>query len=117
MFHRRDREVIDYLLDTTPTASIYRAENIQNLNSRIETSIDIGLPHTQTVQLAYTGLYGAQEPLANQQTKYTFNYPTHDALVTWQGMLPRKFTARSRVGVVTRYKQDPYALWDILHRA
>jgi len=113
VFHRRDREVIDYLLDTTTTPSIYRAANIQNLNfTGIETSIDIRLPHTQIVQLAYTGLYGAQQPLANQQTKYTFNYPTHDALVTWQGMLPGKFTARSRVGVVTRYQQDPYALWD-----
>jgi iron complex outermembrane receptor protein len=59
VFHRRDREVIDYLLDTTPTPSIYRAENIQNLNfTGVETSIDIRLPHTQTVQLAYTGLYG-----------------------------------------------------------
>ena len=114
VFHRRDREVIDYLLDTTTTPSIYRAENIQNLNfTGVETSIEFRLPHTQTIQLAYTGLYGAQEPLANQQTKYSFNYPNHDALVSWQGLLPGNFIARSRVGVVNRYKQDPYALWDV----
>ena len=111
VFHRRDREVIHYLLDTTTTPSIYRAANIQNLNfTGVETSIEFRLPHTQTIQLAYTGLYGAQEPLASQQTKYSFNYPTHDALVSWQGVLPGKFIARSRVGVVNRYKRDPYAL-------
>jgi iron complex outermembrane receptor protein len=113
VFHRRDREVIDYLLDTTTSPPIYRAANIQNLNfTGVESSIDLRLPHTQTVQLAYTGLYGAQEPLANEQTKYTFNYPSHDAVVSWQGLLPGNIFARSRVGVVTRYKDDPYAVWD-----
>ena len=113
VFHRRDREVIDYLLDTTTSPPIYRAENIQNLNfTGVESSIDVRLPHTQTLQFAYTGLYGAQQPLANQQTKYTFYYPTHDAVVAWQGLLPGNFFARSRVGVVTRYKADPYAVWD-----
>ena len=114
VFHRRDRDVIDYLLDTATTPPIYRAANIQNLNfTGVETSLAITLPHTQTVRFAYTGLYGAQQPLANQQTKYTFNYPTHDGIISWQGTLPGNFLARSRVGVVNRYKRDPYALWDV----
>ena len=113
VFHRRDREVIDYLLDISTTPNIYRAANIQNLNfTGVEASLGIRLAHTQTVQFAYTGIYGAQQPLANQQTKYTFNYPTHDAIVSWQGILPGNFIARSRVGVVNRYQRDPYALWD-----
>src|SRR5439155_1342690 len=70
------------------------------------------LPREQCLQFAYTGLYGAQDPLNGQQTKYTFNYPTNDAIVIWQGTLPGKFIARSRVGMVDRYQKGPYALWD-----
>jgi iron complex outermembrane receptor protein len=114
VFHRRDREVIDYVLDTSSTPPIYRATNIQSLNfTGAETSLEVRLPHEQTLQLAYTGLYGAQNPLPGLTTKYTSNYPAHDAVVSWEGTLPGKFIARSRVGVVDRYKQDPYALWDV----
>jgi iron complex outermembrane receptor protein len=113
VFHRRDRDVIDYLLDTSGATPIYRATNIQNLNfTGAETSLEIRLPRDQRLQLAYTGLYGAQDPLNGQQTKYTFNYPTHDAIVAWQGTLPGNFIARSRVGMVDRYQKDPYALWE-----
>src|SRR5262249_49320415 len=68
VFHRRDRDVIDYLLDASTNPPIYRATNIQNLNfTGVETSFDIRLPRDQEVQLAYTGLYGAQQPLQNEQ--------------------------------------------------
>jgi hypothetical protein len=102
------------LLDTSVSPNIYRAANIQRLNfTGVETSLETRLPHDQRLQLSYTGLYGAQQPLQNQQTKYTFEYPTHDAVVGWLGKLPGNLLVRSRVGVVARYKQDPYALWDL----
>jgi len=105
--------VIDYLLDTSGATSIYRAANIQNLNfTGVETSFEMRLPRAQRLQFAYTGLYGAQDPLHGQQTKYTFNYPTNDAVITWLGTLPGNFIARTRVGVVDRYQKDPYGLWD-----
>ena len=113
IFHRRDRDVIDYLLDTSGVTPIYRAANIQNLNfTGVETSLEIRLPREQRLQFAYTGLYGAQDPMNGQQTKYTFNYPTNDGVITWQGTLPGNFVARTRVGVIDRYQKDPYALWD-----
>ena len=109
IFHRRDRNVIDY----EKTGTIYVAENIQKLNfTGVEASVEARLRHEQRVQFAYTGLYGTQGELNGQQTKYVSNYPTHDAIVSWQGMLPGKLIARSRIGVINRYKQDPYALWD-----
>lgn len=109
VFHRRDRDVIDYLKSPT----VYVAANIQRLNfTGVETSVEARLPHQQRVQLSYTGLYGAQQPLNGEQTKYTFNYPVHDAVISWHGVLPGNFIARSRVGVVSRYSRDPYALWD-----
>jgi hypothetical protein len=36
----------------------------------------------------------------------SFNYPTHDGVVAWNGRLPGKFIACTRVGVVDRYASD-----------
>jgi len=50
--------------------------------------------------------------LAGLQTKYAFNYPRHDAVLAWNGNLPGRFIARTRLGVIDRYQSDPYAIWD-----
>ena len=54
-----------------------------------------------------------RKSLNGLQTKYTFNYPVHDAVVAWNGRLPKKFLARSRLGVLDTYGSDPYALLDV----
>jgi len=111
VFERRDRDVIDYVRSSSSTP--YVAENIQSLNFiGVELSCEVRLPHDQRVEAAYTGLHGAQQALLGLQSKYTFNYPTHDGLLAWNGRLPWKITARSRIGVVDRYARDPYGLWD-----
>lgn len=46
------------------------------------------------------------------ESRYVFNYPVNDAVVSWQGALPGNLVARSRIGVTERYTRDPYALWD-----
>ncbi len=129
VFQRRDSKVIDYVLRTCsaipvgqlpPGAScsatiptVYHAENLQHLNfTGVEGSVNLKLPHQQHLEIAYTLLYGAQKTLAGLQTKYAFNYPSHDAVLSWNGRLPGKFVARTRLGVVGRYHSDPYALWD-----
>jgi hypothetical protein len=33
-------------------------------------------------------------------------------VIAWNGRLPGKFIARTRIGIVDRYASDPYALWD-----
>jgi hypothetical protein len=53
-----------------------------------------------------------QNALSGLQTKYSFNYPRNDGVLAWYGHLPKKFVARSRLGVLDRYGSDPYALWD-----
>jgi iron complex outermembrane receptor protein len=111
IFERRDRDVIDYVR-SSPT-SPYMAENIQKLNfTGVELSMEWRLPHNQQVQIAYTGLHGVQQSLSGLQTKYSFNYPSNDGVIAWNGRLPGKFIARTRIGVVDRYASDPYALWD-----
>jgi iron complex outermembrane recepter protein len=111
VFERHDRDVIDYVRSSA--SSPYMAENIQKLNfTGVELSAEVRLAHNQQVQIAYTGLHGVQQSLNGLQAKYSFNYPTHDGVVAWNGRLPGKFIARTRIGVVDRYASDPYGLWD-----
>jgi len=129
VFERRDRGVIDYVLRTCsaipaqelppgiacapPSATIYHAENLQGLNfTGVETSLELRLPREQHIEFAYTELYGVQKSLSGLQTRYTFNYPVHDGVIAWNGRLPGKFVARTRIGILDRYGSDPYALWD-----
>jgi hypothetical protein len=74
--------------------------------------VELRLPREQRIVMAYTALYGAQKTLTGLQTKYAFNYPSHDAVLAWNGRLPGKFVARTRLGVIDRYQSEPYALWD-----
>ena len=41
----------------------------------METSLSIRLAKTQSVQLSYTGLHGAEDMLMGLESKYVFNYP------------------------------------------
>jgi iron complex outermembrane receptor protein len=111
VFERREKNGIDYVR-SSPTG-IWRAANIDQLNfTGVETSLQVRLPRRQQVEFAYTGLHGAQQALNGLQSKYVFNYPISDGVISWQGLLPGQLVARSRVGVVDRYARDPYALWD-----
>jgi iron complex outermembrane recepter protein len=129
VFRRRDQDVIDYVLRDCPSipvdqlpagtscsslaTQVYHAENLQHLNFfGVETSVDLRLPREQRLQFAYTALHGAQESLLGLQTKYLFNYPLNSGVVAWTGRLPGRLIARTRVGVVDRFSEDPYALWD-----
>jgi iron complex outermembrane recepter protein len=111
VFARHDRDVIDYVRSTALLP--YMAENIQQLNfTGVEFLMEVRLPQNENIQFAYTGLHGTQQSLNSLQTKYSFNYPTNDGVIAWNGRLPGKFIARTRVGVVDRYASDPYGLWD-----
>lgn len=129
IFERRDQDVIDYVLrdcssipaDQLPPGTscsslatdVYHAENLQHLNFLgVETTVELRLPRGQHLQFAYTALHGVQESLNGLQTKYAFNYPSNDGVIAWNGTLPGKLIARTRIGVVDRFSQDTYGLWD-----
>lgn len=129
VFQRRDQDVIDYVLRqctsipadqlpagtscSTLAADVYHAENLQHLNFLgVETSVEVHLPREQRLQFAYTALHGVQQALSELQTKYAFNYPVNDGVIAWSGRLPAKLIARTRIGVVDRFSQEPYGLWD-----
>ena len=111
VFHRRDRDVIDYVRSSA--SSPFTAENIQKLNfTGVEASLGLALPAGGRLQISYTGLHGVQEALTGSEAKYTLRYPTQDAVIAWNGQLPGKFIARTRIGILARYGSDPYSLWD-----
>ena len=111
VFERRERNDIDYVRSSATDP--WQAENIARLNfTGLETSLEMRLPRRQRLTFAYTGLHGAQAGLQGLESKYVFNYPVDDGLVAWQGTLPGKLVARSRVGVIYRFDRNPYALWD-----
>jgi iron complex outermembrane receptor protein len=112
IFERREQNDIDYVRSSP--ADLWHAANIDRLNfTGVEASVVFRLPRQQRLDIAYTGLHGAQQALHGQESKYVFNYPVQDAILSWQGALPGNLIARSRLAITSRYVRDPYALWDV----
>jgi iron complex outermembrane receptor protein len=112
VFYQRERDGIDYTRGSP--ADLWRATNIGRVNfTGVEASLFFKPLPIETVQIQYTGLRGEQGALNGLQSLYVFNYPSHNAAVSWQAVLPGGFVARTRVGVLKRYGRDPYALWDV----
>jgi iron complex outermembrane receptor protein len=85
--------------------------NIEDINfTGFEGVIRTRLANTQSIALAYTGLYGAQQSLGGLQSQYVFNYPINQATANWLGSLPRGIAFRMRAGMTQRYHTDPYPL-------
>jgi iron complex outermembrane receptor protein len=112
VFHQRVHDGIDYV--RASSTDLWRAANINRVQlTGVEASLSIQPSRLQSVEVRYTGLHGVRDALNGLQSRYTFNYPVHDATVTWQASLPAGFLARTRVGVLSRYEREPYAVWDV----
>ncbi|MFN0105701.1 MAG: TonB-dependent receptor plug domain-containing protein [Bryobacteraceae bacterium] len=112
VFQRRERDGIDYV--RASPAAIWQATNFQRLQfTGVEAAVTTVLGRKHRVELAYTGLNGAQSVLGALQSKYVFNYPRHTGLATWQTALGKGFVARSRMGALERLGRSPYAVWDV----
>lgn len=108
-FQRREHDVIDYV--RANAASVWQAVNIENINfTGVEGVVRARLANAQSVALAYTGLYGAQQNLAGLQSQYVFNYPINQVTGNWMGAMPHAISFRLRVGVTQRYRTDAYPL-------
>src|SRR5205823_4022240 len=111
-FERRERDGIDYY--RASLTDIYRALNIQNLNFRgVEAALRWTPSVTHMVDLRFTELHGTQDTVAAGFTKYTFNYPKKTGVFAWQATPRGNFIFRTRVGVVQRYAQSWYPLWEL----
>jgi len=112
LFHRRERNDIDYV--RSGPNEVWQAENIQRLQfTGFEAVFRFQLASSQRLDVAYTGLHGAQAALNGQQSKYVFQYPVHSGTLTWRGHLPQHIDTHLRIGVLQRYQRDPYPLIEL----
>lgn len=112
VFHRRERDGIDFVRASPD--DIWQARNFQRLQfTGAELRARWRYRPAASAELAYTGLHGAQTQLDGMQSRYTFNYPVHALVATWQAVTLGKTALRSRLGVTQRYQRDSYMLWEV----
>jgi outer membrane receptor protein involved in Fe transport len=112
VFFQRERDGIDF--ERVSANEPWHAANIDNLNfTGVEASLTVRPSATQSVEVRYTAMHGSEGLLNGLQSEYVFNYPSQNAVVAWQAALRGGFLARTRLGVLDRYRQKPYALWDL----
>ena len=92
----------------------WQAMNFDRLRfTGVETGLEAELPHSQRVTVLFTAIHGALAEEGGQQSKYAFDYPSQNAVGSWQMLTEKGLLARTRLGVVRRYQMNPYALWDV----
>ena len=110
-FYSRQHDTIDYTraAETDP----WMASNLPGVRfTGIETSFAWQPTATETVTVSWTLLAGTQNVLHGLQSEYVFNYPVNNARITWTQHLSSQIALNTRLGVVQRFQQSPYAVWD-----
>jgi iron complex outermembrane receptor protein len=111
VFDRDEKNGIDYV--RASPALPWQAMNFDRLRFLgVESGVEADLAHSQKVTVQFTAIHGALQDEGGQQSEYAFNFPTQNAVVSWQILTPQGILARTRLGVVRRYQMNPYALWD-----
>jgi outer membrane receptor protein involved in Fe transport len=111
VFDRDEKNGIDYV--RASPADPWQAENFDHLRfTGVEAGVEGDLAHAQKISVQFTGIHGALAEEGGLQSEYAFNFPTQNAVVSWQILTPKGLLARTRLGVVRRYQMSPYALWD-----
>lgn len=109
-FYSRQHDAIDYI--RANQSQLYRAANLSGVAfTGVESSVHWQATTRQALQFSATTLSGAQSALHGLQSEYIFNYPVNNANAEWIGQ-GAGFIVRNRVGVVQRYQQDAYPVWD-----
>ncbi len=112
VFERRERDGIDFV--RASAAEIWRARNFQKLRfTGVESAARWRYCPRTSVEIAYTGLHGAQDALQGLESRYAFNYPVQQAVASWQTVTRGEFALRTRIGVTKRFKRDSYMVWDL----
>jgi iron complex outermembrane recepter protein len=111
VFHRRETNGIDYIRASLNDR--WMPVNFDRLRfTGVETALTVQPVASHQLDVAYTGLYGAQAAVSGVFSKYVFNYPSASAVVSYRAGF-HQFLLRTRVGILNRRARDPYALWDI----
>ena len=111
VFERRDSNLIDYIRSSS--ASPWQATNFDRLAFLgTEAELEWKPGAAQFINAQYTFLHGNQTNTAGIQSKYVFNYPVHTAVLAWRGTAGKWVVARTRIGVLQRFDNNAYGIWD-----
>jgi iron complex outermembrane receptor protein len=111
VFRSNESNVIDYVRPISGT--VYMAQNIDQIKfTGVESSVKFRIATTQQIVLGYTGIASNLQVPTNQVFEYTSSYPSQNASASWQAEFLHQIEARTRVGVIQRYQQTSYPLWD-----
>jgi iron complex outermembrane receptor protein len=129
-FYNRQHNTIDYLrtaslpnplLPSWCIANTWCAVNLSGLRfAGAESSATLLPAKGQKLQLAWTGLIGAQPPLNGLQSEYALNYPVQNLRATWTVALKHALTVTNSVALTKPYQQPgnppwnaaPYPVWN-----
>lgn len=110
-FYSRQHNAIDYVR-SSPSAT-WQAANLSGLRfSGAEASFAWSAGRGQSLRLAWTGLFGAQDALHGMQSEYVFSYPVNNVHADWTCALGRLAVLSNGVQIAHRYQQDPYPVWN-----
>lgn len=109
VFHRRDRDGIDYA-STSPLGP-WEARNITRLNFTGLEASAAWRRSAHVAEFSYTAMRASSTLPAGVFTKYVMNYPIHSGVISWTGSLGG-LTVRTRLGALERRARSPYAVWD-----
>ena len=110
-FYAHQHNAIDYLR-SSPTAQ-WQAENLPGLRfSGIESSFAWQPVRGQSVHVSWTALFGAQDALHGEESRYVFNYPVNNVRAMWDCAVTRWAALNNSVQIAQRYQQTAYAVWN-----
>jgi outer membrane cobalamin receptor len=111
-FYSRQHNTIDYV--RANAGDLWHAENLDGLSfAGMESSLSWSITERQSVNIAWTGLHGAQNALHGLQSEYIFNYPVENVHATWTASLGRVMTISNMVQIAQRYQQSVYPVWNV----
>lgn len=105
-FYRHETNDIDYV--RADASSIWEAMNFARVDFKgVEARV-----RWKSLDVEYSALTGAQSVLAGYQSKYAFNYPTQQGIVSWQKVSAHGLLLRARLGATNQIDRPAYALLD-----
>jgi len=111
LFYSRQKNTIDYT--RASSADPWQATNLSGLHfAGVESAVDWRVNRNSQLKFSWTLLTGAQSALHGLESEYVFNYPVNDARAEWRWTPIHSLFLDSRLGVVQRYQQTDYPVWD-----
>jgi iron complex outermembrane receptor protein len=110
-FYSRQHDAIDYVRATS--SAQWNAVNLSGLHFQgVESSLTWMPARSQKIQVAWTGLAGAQASLHGLQSEYALNYPVQNLHATWTAALGRAFTITNALQIARPYQQPGNPPWN-----